>query len=167
MQTPDAHPAALKPAFSVTSVKVPSRLFLYRRLVAPSGSPVSCVPDNRKNVDPAVVVVVEECAPAADSFQNVLLVFYAAVYHRRVQSGGGSHVHEVRVKRTARRREACDGFDRMRATPCPRNRGPTAKTAVASEFRTKVRRVKVKAATPLRTEIPLPLARSGCVWHPL
>ena len=37
------NPCARSPAFSVTSVNVPSRLFLYRRLVAPAADrPIAC-----------------------------------------------------------------------------------------------------------------------------
>ena len=45
--TADAQPVRRNPAFSVTSVNVPSRLFLYKRFVAP-GEPSIVVPLSRK-----------------------------------------------------------------------------------------------------------------------
>ena len=43
-----AHPARVRPDRTVTSVNVPSRLFLYKRLVAPFGTSFTSVPESRK-----------------------------------------------------------------------------------------------------------------------
>ena len=65
MVTPNAQPVRVSPAFAVTSVNVPSRLFLYSRLVAPGRQPSEARAAEHEDIQPAVVVVIEEGDAAA------------------------------------------------------------------------------------------------------
>ena len=89
MQTPCPHPECLRPAFSVTSVKVPSRLFLKQvieRLFAfrktfEAGSV------HEEDVEPAIVVVVVEGDTTSGGFKQVFILVLAAESGDGIQSG--------------------------------------------------------------------------------
>ena len=77
----------VRPAFAVTSVNVPSRLFLYRRLVASGRRALQPRAAEHEQIEPAVVVVIEKRDAAADDLDDVALAVDAAVDDRLGQAG--------------------------------------------------------------------------------
>jgi len=59
-------------------------------------------PAQKKNVDPSVIVVVNECAAAAGCFENVVFRVGIAINDRSGQASSGGYVDEMCVKRPAR-----------------------------------------------------------------
>ena len=85
----------------MTSVNVPSRLFLYRRLVGAC----ACRPVrfearavDQEDVQPAVVVVVEERRAAAGGLEQVLVLAFAAENRLRAQAGLARDVDELNTQ---------------------------------------------------------------------
>src|ERR1019366_8747088 len=95
MHTPETHTARSRPAVRVTSVKVPSRLFLYRRVGAARRGPPDPRATRYEDIEPAVVVVVEERDPAAVGLEYVLLRVRVAVNDGRGKARLGGNVGEL------------------------------------------------------------------------
>src|ERR1700722_11970218 len=97
MQTPCPHPECATPAFAVTSVKVPSRLFWNRCEVgsAPGGKPPNPRAVHQKNVEPAVVVVIVESHAAACGFEQILVFLLGSENSFHVQARLASYVEKA------------------------------------------------------------------------
>ena len=68
----------------------------------------------QKNIDPTVVVIVDEGAATTGSLQNVFFAFDSAVDHRSVQSRGSCDIDEVCIERTPRGRRSRHRLDSVR-----------------------------------------------------
>ena len=66
-----------------------------------------------KQIHPPIIVIVNEGAPASGGLHDVLFALFIAIDHRRVESRGGGHVHEVGVERAPGRRRSCQGLGGM------------------------------------------------------
>ena len=92
---PKVVPAAT-PAFSVTSVKVPSRLFLYKRVSQRLFRRVEIARAavDQVNVHPAVVIVIQESAAGAQAFRQITLRRLGVLVHPRYAAGLGRYFFE-------------------------------------------------------------------------
>src|ERR1700722_12218920 len=68
----------------------------------------------QKNIDPTVVVVIDEGAPTTSRLQNVFLGLDSAIYHRSVQSRSRRDIDEVRIEGTSRGRRSRHRLDGVR-----------------------------------------------------
>jgi hypothetical protein len=66
--------------------------------------PVEPFAGKKKDVHPSIIVVVNECTPAAISLKDVFFMVYSPVNDWRRQPGTFPDVDEMRIKRAARRR---------------------------------------------------------------
>ena len=123
-------PDASDPAFSVTSVNVPSRLFWYSRFVAPATGPLAAGARKNKHIQPAIVVVIEKCDPTTHGFQDVIRPSLGPVNYWRVQARLRGYIGKSRVKGEA-------GGLPSRLSPRPREAIPAccALTPGAAEAR--------------------------------
>src|SRR5215472_3656549 len=76
-----------------------------------------------KQIHPPIIVIINEGAPASGGLQDVLFALFIAIDHRRVESRGGGHVHEVGVERAPGRRGSCQGLGGMRRNALSRQAG--------------------------------------------
>jgi hypothetical protein len=56
----------------------------------------------QKNVEPAVIIVIEKCTTASDRFDEVLLEIHLSIYGRSPLAGLCGNLDEVSVERRAR-----------------------------------------------------------------
>src|SRR5580658_2036281 len=68
----------------------------------------------QKNIDPTVVVVIDECAPTTGRLENVFLGIDSAIYHRSVQSRSGCDIDEVCIEGASRGRRSRHRLDGVR-----------------------------------------------------
>ena len=124
--------AAATPAFSVTSVNVPSRLFLYSALRRGlcRGIEIAWAAVHQVNVHPAVVVVIQESAAGAEAFGQITLRRHGVLVYPGDTTGPGRYFLEdgavhLRNRRGAQLPAAADPPQRGACSQKPSTRKST------------------------------------------
>ncbi len=114
------------PDFAVTSVKVPSRLIHVESIACAGGCCAEARAAEHQNVEPAIMIVIEESDAAAVGLEDVAFGIDVSVDAGRSQAGVVRNVGELRIKRQSGTL-AC-GCGRMLrvAMPCAKRLGASA-----------------------------------------
>jgi hypothetical protein len=76
-------------------------IVLVKPVCRPGGRGIQANAREEKNIHPPVIVIINESTAAPGGLQNVLLAFYPAIDHRRMEASRGCHIDKMRVERPA------------------------------------------------------------------